>query len=146
MITEPFSVVCGGRLVNIPTIDEICFALKTRYETQEIQNKSLLEENEKLKSEHYAEIELKEMRRELNRMKADYDNGFPITNEELQAIKKWCMKHDADVHDATTPSERARLGGVSGGRFKYIFTPTGLGTVGVIQCACGDAFCFRDLD
>lgn len=61
--------------------------------------------------------------------------GFPITEEEKQAINAWQIKHDAEVHGLRTAHERLRAGGVSGGRYFYRFLPTSIGTSG--ECVCG---------
>lgn len=143
---ESFSVFRNGRVINVPSMDDICFALKARYETQELQNERLREENEKLKSEHYSEDALAEMKQKLDSMTSGYRRGFPISEDELKAIDEWRVAHDAEAHNAKTAEERCKLSGVSGGRFKYVFTPTGLGIVGVVQCSCGSEFCFRNLE
>ena len=87
----------------------------------EYQNEYLKKENEKLKSDHYKDDELKNLEEKYKVMKERCHLGFPITKEE---------------HN----------GGAIGGRFSYEFVPTGIGTSGtVIDGFTGDKFNFQEL-
>ncbi|MGN0437000.1 MAG: hypothetical protein ACI4F4_00635 [Lachnospiraceae bacterium] len=125
-----------GELVNVPPIDELCACLKEKFLKQEKRNEYLQEEINKLKSGIFEKEELARMRREYDAMRDDNQRGFPITKEENDGINNWIMDH-----------EKKHKGGhgVSGGKYTYEFTPTGIGTVGLIRCICGKSFCFRDL-
>ena len=114
-------------------------------ETLEIQNQHLLEENKKLKNEHYKDEKLSEMKSRLDKMEKEYYRGFPISEEENDRIKSWMNKHDEEVHNAHTLSEKLRLGGCCGGRYSYHFIPTSIGTVGTIKCSCGAEFTFQEI-
>ena len=75
------------------------------------------------------------MKSEYDKMKSDYLRGFPVTEEEEKKIKEWILSHDL----IST--------GAIGGRFKYEFVPTSIGTVGsVIDSTTGEKFTFRELN
>lgn len=89
-----------------------------------------------LKSETYKDKELAAMRESYKQMEADYYRGFPISEKERERIKKWIANHE----------EEHRGGhGACGGKYNYIFTPTGIGTFGCVKCSCGKEFVFQDL-
>ena len=100
-------------------------------------NDYLKKEIEKVKSEKYADEELSRLKSEYDRMKSDYYRGFPISEEEDKNIKEW-IKNQQEKNPG--------IGGATGGRFTYKFTPTGLGTVGtIIDGFTGDEFTFKEL-
>ena len=100
-------------------------------------NDYLKKEIEKVKSEKYAEEELSRLKSEYDKMKSDYYRGFPISEEEDKNIKEW-IKNQQEKNPG--------IGGATGGRFTYKFTPTGLGTVGtIIDGFTGDEFTFQEL-
>lgn len=53
---------------------------------------------------------------------------FGLTDKQLEAAEAWIQKH-SEEHDMYC--------GAIGGRWSYVITPTGLGTILVVQCACG---------
>ena len=65
--------------------------------------------------------------------------SFEITHEEYKAIEEWKKKHVEEKHNGDS------YAGAIGGRYKYIFVPTSIGTVGSIKCSCGETFCFSQL-
>lgn len=65
--------------------------------------------------------------------------SFEITPEEHEAIEEWKKKHVKEKHNGDA------YAGAIGGRYKYIFVPTSIGTVGSIKCSCGETFCFSEL-
>jgi len=67
--------------------------------------------------------------------------GFEISIEEVALFRDWRKKHDK-----TCPHAYGEGLGVIGGRFTYCFTPTGLGNVTVIQCACGEEVNVTNVD
>ena len=100
-------------------------------------NDYLTKEIEKVKSEKYADEELSKLKSEYDKMKSDYYRGFPISEEEDKNIKEW-IKNQQEKNPG--------IGGATGGRFTYKFTPTGLGTVGtIIDGFTGDEFTFQEL-
>ena len=100
-------------------------------------NDYLRKENERLKGEAYKDEELTKMKSDYDRMKSDYYRGFPISEKENKKINEWVEKQMEK-----TPG----IGGASGGRFTYQFTPTGLGTSGtIIDGFTGDKFTFQEI-
>lgn len=120
--------------------------LNNRFDRQEDRIKYLEEENKKLQEKNWAEEKYQKMQSRYNTMRDDYYRGFPISKEEQEKINEWKKDHDIKKHRATSLQKRLNLEGASGGRFKYIFVPTSLGTTAYIQCSCGEKFCFQDFD
>ena len=101
------------------------------------QNDYLRKKIEKVKSEKYADEELSKMKEKYDQMSKDYYRGFPISEKEDKKINEWIEKQMEKVPG---------IGGASGGRFTYQFTPTGLGISGtVIDGFTGDKFTFQEL-
>ena len=57
---------------------------------------------------------------------------FEITTEENKQISDWLKEHNKTC-EFTNPENQ----GAIGGRLTYCFTPTGLGLVTKVKCACG---------
>ena len=125
---------------NIWIMDDIKKTLQQVYDHYRIicnRNNCLTKEIEKVKSEKYADEELSKLKSEYDKMKSDYYRGFPISEEEDKNIKEW-IKNQQEKNPG--------IGGATGGRFTYKFTPTGLGTVGtIIDGFTGDEFTFQEL-
>lgn len=125
---------------NIWIMDDIKKTLQQVYDHYRSvcnRNDYLKKEIEKVKSEKYADEELSRLKSEYDRMKSDYYRGFPISEEEDKNIKEW-IKNQQEKNPG--------IGGATGGRFTYKFTPTGLGTVGtIIDGFTGDEFTFQEL-
>ena len=97
----------------------------------------LEKENKRLKSDAYKDEELAKMKSEYDRMKEDYFLGFPISKEQWEKIKEWQGK----IIDKYPTGKTA-----IGGRFKYIFYPTSIGTSGKIEdIISGETFEFQEL-
>ena len=126
-----------GKLVTIPTIDEICNQLKIKFEDIGFRIDYLETENKHLKSEAYKDEELAKMKAAYDQMGDEYDLGFPITREEYDKIKCWTESH--------RHSQQQTMSTV-GGEYSYIFTPTSIGIIGKVKCICGASFTFRELD
>jgi hypothetical protein len=100
-------------------------------------NDYLRKEIEKVKSEKYADEELSKMKSEYEKMKSDYYRGFPVSEKEGKKIKEW-MNKQIEKNPSTC--------GAIGGRFRYEFIPTGVGTAGtIIDSFTGDKFNFQEL-
>ena len=125
---------------NIWIMDDIKKTLQQVYDHYRSvcnRNDYLKKEIEKVKSEKYADEELSRLRSEYDKMKSDYYRGFPISEEEDKNIKEW-IKNQQEKNPG--------IGGATGGRFTYKFTPTGLGTAGtIIDGFTGDEFTFQEL-
>lgn len=118
-------------------IESVFQELYDHYRAIESRNEYLRNENARLKSEAYKDEELTKMKESHDRMSEEYYRGFPISEEEDEKIKKWKDKM-IYIHPGN--------GGAIGGRFRYEFIPTGVGTIGtVIDTFTGERFNFRDL-
>lgn len=73
--------------------------------------------------------EIRSIREELENMRHDYYQGFPISDNDVERISEWQNKHILTYHNGKIPT------GVSGGNWKYEFIPTSIGTVK--RCVCG---------
>ena len=65
-------------------------------------------------------------------------NDFVLTDIEKKDITEWMESHLNEFHNS-----RDNISISSG--FSYEFTPTLMGTVGIVKCSCGDEYCFRDI-
>ena len=61
---------------------------------------------------------------------------FTITEEDENKIKEWDNNHKCTLDSV----------GAIGGRLKYCFTPTGLGVIKTVKCACGEMLDYSDYD
>lgn len=85
----------------------------------------------KKKKEAYKDYLIYKWQQENEKLRQENYNGFPISNNEKQAIEKWKRQHNTLIHD-NEPS------GAIGGRYDYIFTPTSIGDIGICRCSsCG---------
>lgn len=124
--------------------DECLNSIKEMHHNSEIQIESLRNENRKLKDEHYKDTKMSDMKQRLEKMQKEYYRGFPISEDEQEAIEDWKKKHDEEDH-GYTPEMRMKAEGCCGGRYKYVFVPTSLGVSGKIVCHCGVEFEFQEI-
>lgn len=101
--------------------------------------------NKELKDEAFKDKTLQEMEKAYEEAKADNYRGFPITESERAAIDEWKKEHESEVHGLKDVKSRIKAGGTIGGRYKYEFVPTSIGTSGRIVCSCGESFEFSEL-
>lgn len=105
---------------------------------------------ESKKDEAYKQLEEWNKDEEIQKLKSKIESlqnelwnarrySFEITPEEHEAIEEWKKKHVKEKHNGDA------YAGAIGGRYKYIFVPTSIGTVGSIKCSCGETFCFSEL-
>jgi hypothetical protein len=66
---------------------------------------------------------------------------FRLDTEELKKLAAWREEHDKTCKYAH-PSKQ----GAIGGRLTYCFTPTSLGSVTKVKCACGEEVDLTDYD
>ena len=135
----------NGKVTKVPRMQDCIDAILIRYNDALDKISRLEETNKKLRSEHYKDEELQNMKQELKNMKEDYYRGFPISKEKKEAIDIWKMQHVDAVHCLHTLEDRLRAGGAIGGSYRYEFIPTSIGTIGKVVCACGEEFVFCDL-
>ena len=126
--------------------EDFARSVKHCYEIQKNINENLRKENQKLKDEHYKDEELQMWKRKYENAQKELYNGFGITDEEMEKIREWQNKHDAEVHGLTDSRMRLKAGGAIGGRYKYEFLPTSIGVAGTVICGkCGARFDFQEL-
>ena len=130
----------GDMKITIPYSEEEVVELVRPIErsiVRMLKNNQRLEETiEKLKSEAYKDEELAMWKSRCEKAEADARRGFPISEKEDAAIKKWTEEHEK-IHPGGH--------GCSGGKYSYHFVPTAIGTSGVIKCSCGAEFEFQEI-
>ena len=106
--------------------------LLKRLRRLELSVESLKKENAELKSEHYKDEQLSNMKDKLNKMEKDYYRGFPISEEEEEQINEFQAKY-------------RKYYGAIGGAFTYKFTPTSIGVIGEVIAPNSESLVFKDL-
>ncbi len=66
---------------------------------------------------------------------------FKLDEKELTEYRKWI-----EEHDKTCPHADPMKQGAIGGRLTYTFTPTSLGVITIVKCACGEEINLTDTD
>ena len=136
-----YSTTYDGEFVHeVPSseadLEKTFRAVKAGYRDKDTRIKYLEQKIRELEDEKWKDEELQKMKEDYERMRADYYEGFPLTQEEIEKVNNWQNEHTRTVHKAVTLDQVLRLEGVSGGRWVYEFTPTAIGTFGV--CICGN--------
>lgn len=73
--------------------------------------------------------------------KSEYSRGFGLSKEEQIKFNKWIQKHNKKCKY----SDSMKTGAI-GGRLTYMFTPTSLGVITKVKCACGEEIDLTDTD
>ena len=126
-------------------IDDFFNDLKRALRGKDLRIKYLEEQNCELHDEAYKDKELTRMKATVNEMEEDYYRGFPISQEEQDKIDEWREIHEKEVHNCHNIDEKLRRAGCIGGTYTYEFTPTSIGTIGLVKCSCGARFTFQDI-
>lgn len=122
-------------------INKLCDNVKKEIHWVCEQNIKLIKKNQALHDEHYKDKELQEMQEKLFTMHQDLMRGFPISSDELDAVKGWFDKHKEQ--NPTTEGKFVKY--PKHYIHHYVFTPTEIGTVGEVVCRCGEKFEFQSL-
>jgi len=69
---------------------------------------------------------------------------FNTTKEQDQEIHLWKKEHSCDVRTDNYGMQGEIYVGAIGGALTYEFTPTGLGTVEIVKCVCGQTLNLTD--
>lgn len=123
-----------GKLMEVPSIDEICDAIKIRVRQAEEREESAVKAMEELREEKWKDNQLQQMKNELEMLRKDYYRGFPISEQGQNNINNWQDNHWITQHNAPNLETRLNLMGAIGGSFKYEFIPTSIGIIG--RCIC----------
>ena len=134
-----------GEFIEIYELEDLLNAIRDINEENKKEIKKAHEKNKELLDEHYRDEKIQYLNEKLRKMEADYYRGFPISEEECEAIKNWTKKHDEEEHGYDTLNKKIKAGGVIGGRYSYHFTPTSIGTSGIVRCSCGAEFEFHEI-
>ena len=118
-----------GNLVTVPPIKKLCKALELKFTDQEVE---IQRWKDKYKALAESDEEYKRLKKEAEDAKKNLYNGFGIGDSEKKKIDEWIDKHKPH------PYTNAHW-------ITYKFTPTHLGTIGEIECSCGEKFKFREL-
>lgn len=121
-----------GHILEVPSINDLCFALKEKFARQERELEMLRVENDKLKSGIWREEEMARLKSKYDKMEKEYHRGFPISEHEQEMINQFVAEHRADF-------------GAIGGGFTYRFVPTSIGVASSIVAVNGDELVFREL-
>lgn len=71
---------------------------------------------------------------------------FHLTDEQAQEIKDWRKTHKCKLRTDSHGVEGEIYVGAIGGAIQYCFTPTGLGTLVTVKCACGESHDVSDTE
>lgn len=118
-----------GKLITVPPIKKLCKALEVKFADQEAE---IQRWKDKYKALADTDEEYNRLKKEADEAKRELYNGFGISDSEKTQIDAWIKKHCANYNN-------------NAHWVSYKFTPTNLGTIGELECSCGDKFIFRDL-
>lgn len=137
MEREDLKLSNDRQIIILNDVKEDFQRLYDQFRNLEGQIKYLQQENKRLKSKQYKDEELARMKKDYEEMKSDYYRGFPISEKEHNKIQEWIDKQ---------MKKHPGVGGAIGGRFRYEFIPTGIGTSGtIIDGFTDDKFNFQEL-
>lgn len=118
------------------SVKDIITSIERTFNSMQQRIDALETENAELKSACYKDKVVANLVAENERLSHEANLGFPISEEENIAINAWIKQHE---------TEHSGGHGCSGGKYTYIFVPTGIGTVARIKCNCGAEFEFQHL-
>ena len=134
-----------GKMLHVHTFDECIAILNHRYNRMKENLYHANQEIKKLLSEHYKDEEITRLKKRIEELEATPEYGFQISAKQYEQIREWMVQHDLEKHNCSK-NKRHNLDGAIGGRYTYSFVPTTIGTIGSVQCSCGDKFTFMERD
>lgn len=140
----------GGGLQRVQDIESACNDFTANiielFKMEKSRNDRLLEENTKLKDEHYENKKIQELEDKIAELRSELGCSFRLTTADWDAIHEWQNTHMAEKHGLKTSMDRLQAGGAIGGMWTYEFVPTSIGTVGTCRCGkCKEEFTFQEL-
>lgn len=121
-------------------VDDITKIFKSQADIIERQSKMI----NRLESEHYKDDKIRELQAQIRDLRNEPNTMFHTSPDEWQKIDEWTDKHTKEKHWDSVRNRPASSGTI-GGRYSFEFTPTSIGTIGVVKCTCGDEFTFKNL-
>lgn len=116
--------------------------LKFLYEKSERRADNLKAACQKLEDENWKDETLQELSKAVEVAREDNRRGFPIDENESSIIETWKREHSHKCHAHLHPDTNA----IFGECWDYCFTPTCIGTIGIVRCRlCQSEFTFRDV-
>jgi len=70
---------------------------------------------------------------------------FKLTDEDSEKVNNWIKEHKQDKNCKYSIPNGQKTGAI-GGAYTYSFTPTSIGTIKKVECACGVEFNFTNFD
>ena len=113
-------------------IEDLTDKINQQYKDLQEQNEKLKAENAQLKNEHYKDMELIKLKKEINDLKETCYRGFPITKDEAGTSAEWHENHMLKHHEDEIIETKIRK--QSTFRPIYTFVPTHIGTFGSVYC------------
>lgn len=125
------------KILNLETISDKIDKIKSEVISLEERNAKLEAENQKLKDEHYKDLELKKLKEEVDKKNSEIKelktNSFILSENEKKIIDDFIGHHRHSDNNIDA-------------QFEYIFTPTSLGDIGEIRCIkCNKKIEFKSL-
>lgn len=121
-----------GRLIHVPTTDEICDMIKARVKMVQDAANSAQKELRAMREEAWKDEALASMKEQVKAMEASMQRGFPLTEEQSKKAREWQIQHRTKIHFN-------KYAGAINGSFSYHFTPTSIGVFA--SCRCDE--CYR---
>lgn len=67
---------------------------------------------------------------------------FKLDPDEVARYKAWETEHIKNNHGGDHPDGMTAIGGA----ITFTFTPTGLGVIKHVKCACGESICLTNFE
>ena len=128
-----YSRSIDGAIVHVPTKDMLLKEIACKIDDLISTIDRLQEDNNNLRSEHYKDDVIKELKAENETLRSALYRSFDISEEEWKRINEW---------QQTQSSSRMKIGTAC---YRYEFTPCAFGvTANVVNTLTGEKFAFRD--